>query len=91
MDPKPHAARPCWIATLVLVVLTGASFAISHVDLGPWEALALLGNATAMAAIIVVIFFGIARQPGSNRLVLTSAVALVLLLIGFMTADVLLR
>jgi cytochrome c oxidase subunit 4 len=91
MEPPPHSPRACWISAAALILLAGSSFALSHAALGGWGTAVALGIATAKALIIALVFIGLGRQPGSNRLVLMTAAALILVLTGFTAADVMTR
>lgn len=90
---EPHAKEPpgarafvlTWVA---LLVLAAASFALSFVHLGQLALPVALLIALAKAALVVMVFMELIAQPFTNRVVLVTAVAFVVLLAGLVAADV---
>ena len=69
-------------------MLAGASLGLSFAALGPWAVPVALGIAGLKALLVAAVFMHLAEEPFVHALVLGSAAALVLLLVGFAAADV---
>lgn len=71
-----------------LLLLWGASFALSYVDAGPFALALALGIAVVKAAVVMVVFMEFWRSSMSVKLAFFAAIALLAALIGLMIADV---
>jgi cytochrome c oxidase subunit 4 len=80
--------RSCLLALAALLGLAALSYECSRHHLGAWAAPLALAIATVKALAIALVFIGLGRQPGSNRLALATAAVLVATMVGFVIADV---
>lgn len=71
-----------------LLLLWGASFALSYVDAGPFALALALGIAVVKAAIVMIVFMDFWRSSPSVKLAFFAAIALLATLVGLMIADV---
>lgn len=86
---KSHgsARHYLWI-WLVLLVLTGLTYGLWHVELGSFAAPAAVGIATVKATLVALFFMHLYEQRGVNAMVLLVSLIFVALLIGLSVADV---
>lgn len=73
---------------VALLVLWGASFALSYVPLGEASLPVALGIAAVKAALVGLFFMELVAETFSIKVTMLSAGALVAVLIGLMVADV---
>jgi caa(3)-type oxidase subunit IV len=83
----PRARIEAW-TLLALLLLAGASFALSYVSLGIWTLPAALAVAGLKVWLVVVVFMRLGGTAGTPRLVAATAVLLALTLAGLAAADV---
>jgi cytochrome c oxidase subunit 4 len=86
-----HQPRSYLITWALLLALAAASYVLSTVATPVWGVPLALGVAACKALLIVFFFMHIARYAVSARLTLAVAVTLILLLGGFMAADLMTR
>jgi cytochrome c oxidase subunit 4 len=91
MNVEGPSARSLLLTWVALVALAAASFGLSHASVGRVGVALALGIALAKAALVATVFMELAHQRFTNRLVLVTAVALIVLLGALMVADVLTR
>ena len=87
MADAPASRSGLLLATLALFALFATSWWLSCLPLGRWSIPLALGIAVAKALIILTAFMRLHRQPVANRMVVAVAVALVLILVGFVAVD----
>jgi cytochrome c oxidase subunit 4 len=91
-EATPHAGPGrylvCWV---LLAVLTGLTFGLSHVEMGPWSLPVALLIAVTKASIVALFFMHLWDHPGASRLVLATSALFVVLLASLVVADVLTR
>jgi cytochrome c oxidase subunit 4 len=85
---KVISKRMTFVTLLVLLGLTGASFAISYVHLGVLNIPVALAIAAVKATLVVTVFMELAVEKFTMKLSLVMGFVFVLLLIGLMVADV---
>jgi cytochrome c oxidase subunit IV len=74
-----------WVALLVLTVLT---YTLARVHLpGAWAGIAALAIAVTKGALVALFFMHLWEQAGANRLVFTTSLVFVALLVGLVIAD----
>ncbi|MFZ5468894.1 MAG: cytochrome C oxidase subunit IV family protein [Myxococcota bacterium] len=71
-----------------LVVLTGATYGVAHVDVGDWNLLLALAIASFKSALVVLFFMHLKEHGPTNRAYFVVAVLFVALLVGLTVADV---
>ena len=74
-----------------LLMLWGASFALSYVSLGGWALPVALAIAVAKALLVLLVFMELLHESLSMKLAILAAIALLLTLIGLMVADIVTR
>jgi cytochrome c oxidase subunit 4 len=84
-------ARTHLFTWLGLLALSGLTFGLSFVPLGPAETPAALVIAAAKGLLIVLFFMHLVEQRATNALVLVFCLLMLLLLAGLAVADVLTR
>lgn len=85
------SARTLSWTWLALLVLAGASFALSYAHLGGAGVPVALGIAAVKATLVVLVFMELSSEPFTVRITLVAGVLFVLLLLGFTVGDVLTR
>jgi cytochrome c oxidase subunit 4 len=80
--------RATLLTAAALLVLWGASWGLSFVDLGAWSFPVALVIAAAKALLVALFFMELVTEPASVNLALLTGVALFLVLLGFTVADV---
>jgi caa(3)-type oxidase subunit IV len=91
MSMKPPSRTALLVTVAALGALFGSSWALSYVHLGRWAAPIALGIATAKSVLIITVFMRVQQQPVANRVVLVTALVLILTLIGFVALDTIRR
>jgi cytochrome c oxidase subunit 4 len=81
----PRRFLGVWIA---LVVLTGATFGLYHLDLGRFALATALAIATVKSALVVLFFMELWEHRGANRLVFAVTLVYLALLAALAIADV---
>jgi cytochrome c oxidase subunit 4 len=76
------------LAAAALLVLWGASWGLSYVELGGWSLPVALTIAAAKAALVVLVFMEIAFEKASIHATLATGLAMIAVLVFFMIADV---
>jgi cytochrome c oxidase subunit IV len=76
------------LAGIAVLALWGASWALSYVDLGGWSLILALAIASMKAALVVLVFMELVVERPSVHATLAIGLAMVLVLIAFMVADV---
>ena len=71
-----------------LLLLWGASWGMSYLELGPWSFVVAFGIAAVKAALVVLFFMEIALEKTSVHATLFTGLAMIAILIAFMVADV---
>jgi cytochrome c oxidase subunit 4 len=71
-----------------LLLLWGASWGLSYLDLGAWSFVIAFGIAAAKAVLVVLFFMEIAVEETSVHATLVTGLAMIAVLIAFMVADV---
>ena len=61
--PPSHAIRLYVAVFAALLVLTGATIAVSYVDLGPFSTVVALGIAAAKALLVLLFFMHLRESP----------------------------
>ncbi len=87
-DRRHPSTRAVSLSALALLVLWGASFGASYVDLGAWTRVLALVIAAAKAGIVILVFMEGAFERSSIRATLVAAIAMIVVLVFFMVADV---
>ena len=85
---QPVAARTYLWTWAALLVLTAATFALSHIELGAASTALGLIIAVCKASLIALIFMGLSRSDFTMRFALVGAVMTLLLLVLVVTMDV---
>jgi len=88
---EPHSAMPYVFVWVALLVLTGVTFGLAHVNLGKWNLLIAMFIATVKSSLVVLIFMHLKQHAGANRLVFSTALFFVALLVGLSVIDVFTR
>lgn len=84
-----HVSLIGYLATFAaLVLLAVLSLALSFADLEAWAMPVAITIATIKALLVALVFMHLVEQPSANSFVVLSAVALVVLLVGLVVADV---
>lgn len=73
---------------VALLVLWGASWAISAVDLGAWSIVIALGIAGIKAALVMLFFMEIIVESASIHAVVFTGFVMIAILMSFMVLDV---
>ena len=76
------------MTALTLLLLWGASWGLSYVDLGAWSRFLAFGIAAAKAALVALFFMEIAIENVSVQATLVTGLTMIAILIFFMVADV---
>lgn len=91
-ETNEHASAGRYVMGFVaLVVLTGLTFGLAHVELGAWSLPVALAIAITKGSIVALFFMHLWDHEGSSRLVLVIAVMFVAVLSTLVVADVLTR
>ena len=95
MSPAAEAARryvnpfSFGVVIFALLLLTAASFGLSHVALSPKYELAFsLVFAVAKASLVALFFMRLIQEPASNQIAFLTAVAFVVVMLVFVVSDV---
>jgi len=87
MADAPASRLSLLVATAALFALFGTSWWLSYLPLGRWSIPLALSIAMAKGVIILTAFMRLHRQPVANRVVVAVAIALVVILVGFVAVD----
>jgi cytochrome c oxidase subunit 4 len=79
------------VAWLALLVLTGSSFGASFLHLGAAAVPIALSIAVVKATVVVLAFMELRHEGASTRVALFAGIAMVVLLVFFVVADVVMR
>lgn len=82
--------RYLWV-WLALLLLTTATFLLAHAPLGRFHLATGLVIASTKAALVILFFMHLWDHPGSYRVVISTAVILLVALIGLTLSDVVTR
>lgn len=82
------SARPLALAFAALVALAAASLGLSYASLGRAAVAVALIVAAAKAAIVLMVFMELAREPATSRLAVFAAASLLGVLVALVAADV---
>jgi cytochrome c oxidase subunit 4 len=85
---KRVSPRTLSMTAFALLLLWGASWGLSYVDLGVWSRLLAFAIAAAKAGLVVLFFMEIALENVSIQATLVTGLAMIAVLIFFMVADV---
>lgn len=86
---KKHVTKRDYLVTFVaLLVLTALSWVLAHVPLGDFELPIALVIALVKSGLVALFFMHLIEQRLSNRLTLLVSVTFLVIIIGFIAADV---
>lgn len=92
-DPRHHSHAGLYVAIyLVLLVLTGVTVWTGSTDaineaLGPWSIVLALAIASVKGLLVALYFMHLSEASGTNKLVISTAVGFVALLVGLALTD----
>lgn len=92
-DPRHHSHSTLYVVIyLVLLVLTGLTVWTGNTDsineaLGSWSIVLALAIASVKGLLVALYFMHLSEASGTNKLVISTAVGFVILLIGLALAD----
>jgi cytochrome c oxidase subunit 4 len=91
MTVAPAPVRTTLMVGASLLILAAASFALSHVDLGPAALGVALAIAATKASLVLAIFMSLARERASVVYALVVGLLFLGLLLTLVLTDVMLR
>jgi cytochrome c oxidase subunit 4 len=85
---KPHGGfGRALLVGAGLLCLTTLSYGLAHLHLGSWGLVVALAIALTKATLVVFFFMHLSERPGGPRLVVGTAVAFVVILVGMILLE----
>jgi len=88
MTTRTLTGRDYLLTWIALLVLSGLTFLLSFLPLGPLHVPIALLIAAGKGALIVLVFMHLAEQPSGNRVILVFWLLLFAILVALTAADV---
>lgn len=87
-EHKPHGGfGKALLVGAGLLALTTLSYGLSHLHLGDWGVVVALAIAVTKATLVAFFYMHLSERSGGPRLVLATAIAFVIILIGLILAE----